>query len=78
MLHFVRNLWPRPCNIWTLPWLLPLERFVPRFVAFLDNPYAGVGANRSNTDHADDDMVELNDLSSACRYFSSQVSLTPA
>ena len=35
--------------IWTLPWLLPLQRFVPRFVVFLDNLCAVVGANRSNT-----------------------------
>ena len=76
MLHFAPNLWPIPGNIWTLPWRLPLERFVSRFVAFLDNLYAGVGANRSNTDHVDDDMVALNDLASACNYFSSQVSLT--
>ena len=63
MLHFVPNLWPRPCIIWTLPWLLPLERFVPLFVAFLDNLYAGVGANRSSTDHVDDDMAKRLGLS---------------
>ena len=63
MLHFVPNLWPRPCIIWTLPWLLPLERFVPLFVAFLDNLYAGVGANCSNTDHVDDDMAKRLGLS---------------
>ena len=57
---------------------LPLERSISRFVAFLDNLYAGVGANRSNTDHVDDDMVALNDLASAYKYLSSQVSLTPA
>ena len=76
MLHFAPNLWPIPCNIWSLPWLLPLARFVSRLVAFLDDLYAGVGANRSNADHVDDDMVALNDLASAYKYFSSQVSLT--
>ena len=76
--EFVANTTNRasPCNIWTLPWLLPLERFVSRLVAFLDDLYAGVGANRSNADHVDDDMVALNDLASAYKYFSSQVSLT--
>ena len=78
VLHFAPNLWPIACNIWTLPWLLPLQRFFSRVVAFLDDLYAGVGANRSNTDHVDDDMVALNDLPSAVKYLSAQVSLTPA
>ena len=43
-------------DIWTLPWLLPLERFVLRFLAFLDNPYASVAANCSNADHVLDAM----------------------
>ena len=38
-------------DVWTLPWLLPLQRFVLRFLAFLDNQYAGVAVNCSNADH---------------------------
>ena len=40
----------------TLPWFLPLERFVLRFLVFLDNPYAVVAANCSNADHVLDAM----------------------
>ena len=47
MLHFVGKTL-RCQNIWTLPWFLPLERFVLRFVAVFDNPYDGVAANRWN------------------------------
>jgi len=74
-------------DIWTLPWFLPLERFVLRCVAFFDNPYAGVAANRWNVWLGSGcDVLDLKDLASAeklqpklkLKYFGSQVSLTPA
>ena len=63
-------------DIWTLPWFLPLERFVLRFVAFFDNPYAGVLPQIAGMSGCD--VLDLKDLASAeklkLKYFGSQVS----